>query len=83
MSTHSTHRTVRLRALTSPRIAIAQEWLAVHAGSEKTFEAMAEAFPEADVYALAFLPGIPFDFGGRPVHTTFLNRRRRFDTGAS
>lgn len=61
--------------MTSPRIAIAHEWLAVRAGSEKTFEAMAEAFPDADLYALTLEPGIPFDFGGRPVHTTFLNSR--------
>src|SRR3954451_4395416 len=55
-------------------IAIAHEWLAVRAGSEKTFEAMAHAFPDADLYALTREPDVPFDFNGRPVTTTLLDR---------
>ena len=38
------------------RMAIAHEWLAARAGSEKVFEAMAQAFPEADLYALTREP---------------------------
>lgn len=57
-------------------MAIAHEWLAVRAGSEKTFEAMAEAFPRADLYALTRDPDVPFDFGGREVVTTALDRSR-------
>ena len=64
-------------------LAIAHEWLAERAGSEKVFEAMAEAFPDADLFALTREPEVPFAFGGRPVHTTFLDRfaflRRRRD----
>jgi glycosyltransferase involved in cell wall biosynthesis len=56
------------------RIAVAHEWLAARAGSEKTFEAMARAFPDADLYALTREPGVEFDFGGRDVTTTFLDR---------
>jgi glycosyltransferase involved in cell wall biosynthesis len=56
------------------RIALAHEWLAARAGSEKTFEAMAGALPDADLYALTREPGVEFDFGGREVTTTFLDR---------
>jgi len=57
-------------------LAIAHEWLAVRAGSEKTFEAMARAYPEADLYALTWDREARFDFGGRDVTTTFLDRWR-------
>ena len=56
------------------RWAVAHEWLAVRAGSEKTFEVMAQALPDADLYALTREPGVDFDFGGRSVTTTFLDR---------
>jgi hypothetical protein len=52
-------------------------------GSEKTFEAMAQAFPDADLFALTRDLAASFDFGGRPVNTTVLDRvpvlRRRRD----
>jgi glycosyltransferase involved in cell wall biosynthesis len=35
---------------------------------------MAEAFPDADLYALTRRPGVPFEFGGRTVTTTLLDR---------
>lgn len=56
------------------KLAIAHEWLAVRAGSEKTFEAMAQAYSEADLYALTWDRDAHFDFGGRPVTTTLLDR---------
>jgi glycosyltransferase involved in cell wall biosynthesis len=56
------------------RRALAHEWLSSRAGSEKTFEAMAAVFPDADLFALSREPGVPFDFGGRDVRTTFLDR---------
>lgn len=46
----------------------------MRAGSEKTFEAMAQAYPEADLYALTWDREAQFDFGGREVTTTFLDR---------
>lgn len=62
-------------------IAIAHEWLAARAGAEKVFEALAEEYPSADLYALTREPGVPFDFGGRELKTTLLDhpalRRRR------
>ena len=47
------------------RIAVAHEWVAARAGSEKTFEALAAAFPTADLYALSMEPGVALDTGGR------------------
>jgi len=56
------------------RVALCHEWLSDRCGSEKTFEAMAGALPDADLYALTHDPRIPFDLGSRPVTTTFLDR---------
>jgi glycosyltransferase involved in cell wall biosynthesis len=56
------------------RMAIAHEWLSARAGSEKTFEAMAEAFPSADLFALTREPSVEWEMGGRSVKTTFLDR---------
>ncbi len=56
------------------RLALAHEWLVHRYGSEKTFEAMAAAYPGADLYALTRDPAAPLDFGGRPVSTTALDR---------
>ena len=62
-------------------IALVHEWLAGRSGSEKTFEQMAAAFPDADLFALSREPGAAYDFGGRQVRTTWLDkplfRRRR------
>ena len=57
-----------------PSVALAHEWLVHRYGSEKTFEAMAETFPAADLYALTHDRSAPLSFGGRPVATTFLDR---------
>lgn len=56
------------------KLAIAHEWLAVRAGSEKTFEAMAQAYPDADLYALTWDRDAQFDFSDRAVTTTLLDR---------
>jgi len=55
-------------------VALCHEWLAGRNGSEKTFEAMARALPEADVYGLSHNRDAGLDFGGRPVRTTFIDR---------
>ena len=57
-----------------PNLALCHEWLAARNGSEKTFEAMAGAFPTADLYGLTWDRTVRFDLGGRPVSTTFLDR---------
>jgi glycosyltransferase involved in cell wall biosynthesis len=60
-------------------VALCHEWLNARHGSEKTFEAMAAALPSAAIHALTLQPSADFDFGGRPVHTTFLDSRRTRD----
>ncbi len=55
-------------------MALAHEWLDVRAGSEKTFEVLAGLFPDADLFALTDTMGDDFEAGGRPVHTTFIDR---------
>lgn len=57
-----------------PRIALCHEWLVSRFGSEKTFQAMAEALPAADLHALSWDRASGLSFGGRPVRTTFLDR---------
>lgn len=55
-----------------PRVALAHEWLSDRCGSEKTFLAMAEAFPEADLHALTWdRRAVPVH---RPIATTVLDR---------
>jgi glycosyltransferase involved in cell wall biosynthesis len=56
------------------RVALCHEWLSQRRGSEKTFEAMALALPSADLYALTMDRAVPWDFGGRSVQTTVLDR---------
>lgn len=56
------------------RLALAHEWLDARAGSEKTFEALAGFFPEADLFALTNTLGPQFAAGGREVATTFIDR---------
>jgi len=62
------------RAAPQPSLALCHEWLAARHGSEKTFEAMAAAFPGADLYGLTWNRSSGLHFGGRPVRTTFLDR---------
>lgn len=56
------------------RTALIHEWLEGRSGSEKTYEQIALAFPDADLYALTREPDGEFDFGGRRVTTTRLDR---------
>ena len=56
------------------RLAIATEWIDARAGSEQVFEAMAQAWPDADLYALTHAPGVDLDVGGREITTTWLDR---------
>lgn len=60
--------------VTSHRIALAHEWLDARAGSEKTFEALARLFPDADLFALSDTLGSDFEASGRKVVTTFIDR---------
>jgi glycosyltransferase involved in cell wall biosynthesis len=55
-------------------VALCHEWLSARHGSEKTFEAMARALPDADVYGLSWNRSSGLDFGGRRPATTFIDR---------
>lgn len=56
------------------RVAVVHEWVDAYAGSEQVFEALAQEFPAADLYALSVTPGIELDVGGRAIRTTWLDR---------
>jgi glycosyltransferase involved in cell wall biosynthesis len=58
----------------SQRTAIVHEWVSSRAGSEKVFEALSGMWPLADLYALSMDTGVPMEFGGRHLRTTFLDR---------
>lgn len=66
------------------KVALVHEWLEGYAGSERVLEQFLAIWPEAEVFAVCdFLPPAERGFlGGRPVHTTFIQRlpfaRRRF-----
>lgn len=53
-------------------MAIAHEWVSARAGSEKVFESLAKAFPEADLYCLTRDPSVELATG--PITTTVLDR---------
>ena len=55
-------------------MAILHEWIDAYAGSEQVYEALSQAFPRADLYALSQEPGVGLETGGRPITTTFLDR---------
>lgn len=54
-------------------VALVHEWLASRAGSEKTFERMTKALPDADVYALTADGAAGFEIEA-PIRTTILQR---------
>lgn len=49
-------------------MAIVHEWLSARAGSEILFEQLASVFPSAELFALTRNPDIDFEFDGRSVH---------------
>jgi glycosyltransferase involved in cell wall biosynthesis len=55
------------------RIAVLHEWVDSYAGSEQVFEAIAQMFPAADLFALSYEPRVLLDLAGRDVRTTFLD----------
>ena len=63
------------------KTAIVHEWLTARAGSELCFERIAGLWPTADLFALSKDPSVSFDFGGRPVATTALDRVARSQAG--
>jgi glycosyltransferase involved in cell wall biosynthesis len=60
----------------APQVSIVHEWLAEWGGSEDVVRLMLECYPQAPLCAtIDFLsPESRAKFGGRPIHTTFLQR---------
>jgi glycosyltransferase involved in cell wall biosynthesis len=58
------------------KVAIVHDWLVTYAGAERVLEQILLEYPEADLYSLVdFMPeGQRRFLGGRPVHTSFLQR---------
>ena len=58
------------------KVAIVHDWLVTYAGSERVLEQMLAVYPEADLFSLIeFVPPAERAFlGGRPAHTSFLQR---------
>ena len=55
------------------KVAIVHDYLCSKGGSERVFQYICEAFPEADVYTLSFRPEKTFPyFANRPIRTTWL-----------
>jgi glycosyltransferase involved in cell wall biosynthesis len=56
------------------KIAIVHDYLCGYGGAERVFQYICEAFPEADVYTLAYNPQTTYPyFLTRRIHTTWLN----------
>src|SRR3954466_814199 len=57
------------------RIALVHDYLCTVGGSDRVFQYMCEAFPEADVYALSLNAAhtVPYFSTRRDIHTTWMN----------
>jgi glycosyltransferase involved in cell wall biosynthesis len=58
------------------KVAVVHDWLVTYAGAERVLEQMLQVLPQADLFSLIdFVPHSQRGFlGGRPVHTSFLQR---------
>jgi glycosyltransferase involved in cell wall biosynthesis len=60
----------------SQRIAVVHDWLYCYGGAERVLEQILEVFPNADIYTV--IDNLPPEergfLGGRPVHTSFLQK---------
>lgn len=55
------------------KVALVQDWLVTYRGGEKVLEAIAELFPDADLFTLIHRSGpFPKILEDRPIHTSFL-----------
>jgi glycosyltransferase involved in cell wall biosynthesis len=58
-----------------PRVALVHDYLLVRRGAERTFEAIAECWPDAPIYTLLYdEEGTEGRFAGRDVRTSYLQR---------
>ncbi len=64
-----------LRSLAKLRVAIVHYWFVSRRGGERVVEAMAEMFPQADLFSLVADPeAIPESLRGRSIKTSFLQK---------
>ncbi|MFZ5471269.1 MAG: glycosyltransferase [Myxococcota bacterium] len=56
------------------KVALVHDWLVTYRGGEKVLEAIAELFPDAELFTLFHEPGAVSSLDDRRVHTSFLNR---------
>lgn len=62
-----------------PKIAIIHDYLASYGGAEKTFKALSDIFPDAELYTLFYLSDIKHKlFPIKLVHTSFLQKFPKF-----
>lgn len=62
-----------------PRIAIIHDYLVAFGGAEKTFKALSDIFPDAELFTLFYLPGIKKKlFPIKRIHTSFLQKFPKF-----
>jgi glycosyltransferase involved in cell wall biosynthesis len=60
-------------SLEKARIAIVHYWFVSHRGGERVVEAIAQMFPQADLFTLIVNPGaVPKSLRGRSIHTSFV-----------
>src|SRR5262245_28609806 len=60
---------------TKPRVALVHDYLLVRRGAERTFEAIAECWPEAPIFTLLYdEAGTEGSFAHREIHTSYLQR---------
>jgi glycosyltransferase involved in cell wall biosynthesis len=61
--------------LEKARVAIVHYWFVAHRGGERVVEAIANMFPQADLFALvADVSAVPASLRGRTIKTSFLQR---------
>lgn len=78
MVTHTSPLTSEIEeisALKRLRVAIIHYWFVSEGGGEKVVEALAEIFPDADIFALVVNPDkLPLSLRARRIHTSFLQK---------
>jgi glycosyltransferase involved in cell wall biosynthesis len=56
------------------KVALVHDYLTQRGGAERVFELLCQYFPEADIFTSIYNPNTTIDLGGRPVHTTYLQK---------
>lgn len=57
------------------KVALVHDWLVTYRGGEKVLRALAQLFPEAELFTLFHQPGsMPPELEQRTIHTSFLDR---------